>query len=293
MLKQFAEELKVKREQKGIPIEQLAAKSRIDIKYLRAMEDGNFSFLPEIYVKAFIKDYAKMIGLEPEIVLKKFEAAQKGMAFDDNGGTVKGKNETNQNDDKEVKKPAAKTGSTHSYIEPGVSGTPASAPLKSNNNLITIGIVAAAIVIIFSLVYFLFLKNGNEIIVEEKPFNQVVQENQKRYEKKAPAVTNQNESVAASTDSLQLLIKTSDTCWVRIFLDDNKVDEFTFFPNSQKLLKAGKFFKLIIGNSGVIQFELNNKLLEYAGKPGAVSYIKIDSSGIQKLPYPTKSIDQH
>lgn len=286
MLKQFSEELKKKRQQKGISIEQLAAKSRIDIKYLKAMEDGNFSFLPEVYVKAFLRDYAKMVGLDHESILKKYEAANKGYSYDEQSGEaienkdVKAKSE-------EIKKPDTKKAPVHSYIEPGINAPSVSKSSKPNKNIVTFGVIAAAVIIIFSLVYFLFLKSSSNIIVEEKPFNQVVQENQKRYEKKTPAGENQDGSTSETSDSLQLLIKTSDTCWVRIFLDDNKVDEYTFLPNSQKLLKADKFFKIIIGNSGAIQFDLNNKKLNYNGKPGAVSYIKIDSSGVQKLPYPT------
>jgi cytoskeletal protein RodZ len=284
MLKQFSEELKEKRELKGISIEQLAAKSRIDIKYLKLMEDGNFSFLPEVYVKAFLRDYAKMVGLDQNIILKKFDAAQKGLTYDEKGETGKADTIDAQQDNNEIKNDAAKAASVHSYVEPGVSGAPASTPSKSNNNMVTIGVVAAAVVVIFSLIYFFFLRGGNEIVVEEKPLSQVIQENQKRYEEKTNSSNKQNESAISSTDSLNLLIKTSDTCWVRIFLDDSIADEYTFFPNSQKMLRADRNFKLIIGNSGVIQFELDNKPLNFSGKRGAVSYLQIDSSGIKNLP---------
>lgn len=283
MLKKFSEELKEKRELKGISIEQLAAKSRIDIKYLKLMENGNFSFLPEVYVKAFLRDYAKMVGLDHNIILKKFDAAQKGLTYDEKGETGPEENIDAQQGKSENNNDKAKAESVHSYVEPGVSGASASTPSKLNNNMITIGVVAAAVVVIFSLIYFFFLKGGNEIVVEEKPLNQVIQENQKRYEEKTSGPASQNETVN-STDSLQLLIKTSDTCWVRIFLDDSIVDEYTFFPNSQKTLRADRNFKLIIGNSAAIQFELDNKPLSYSGKRGAVSYVQIDSNGIKNLP---------
>ncbi len=63
MLKKFTEELKEQRERAGITLQNVAAKTRIDIKFLEALEDGNFNFLPDIYVKAFIKQYAKFVGL--------------------------------------------------------------------------------------------------------------------------------------------------------------------------------------------------------------------------------------
>ncbi len=81
MFDKFAEELKAAREKNGLTIQQVAAKSRIDIKFLEAMEIGDFSFLPEIYVKAFVKDYSNIVGLDPDVTLKKFDAARHGKVY--------------------------------------------------------------------------------------------------------------------------------------------------------------------------------------------------------------------
>ena len=48
MLDKYAEELREAREKKGITLQQMAAKTRIDIKFLEAIDNGNFSFLPEL-----------------------------------------------------------------------------------------------------------------------------------------------------------------------------------------------------------------------------------------------------
>lgn len=71
MLNKFADELKSKREESGLTLQQLATKTRIDIKFLEAIEQGNFAFLPELYVKAFVKQFAKTIGLDENVILKK------------------------------------------------------------------------------------------------------------------------------------------------------------------------------------------------------------------------------
>ena len=78
MLNKFVAELKDQREKAGITLQNVAAKTRIDIKFLEALEDGNFNFLPEIYVKAFIKQYAKVIGLDEEETLQKYILAKEG-----------------------------------------------------------------------------------------------------------------------------------------------------------------------------------------------------------------------
>ncbi len=77
ILKKFAAELKKTREKNKLTIDQIFTKTRIDKKFLNAIEEGNFSILPEVYIRAFIKEYSKTIGLDPDEVLKKFELAQR------------------------------------------------------------------------------------------------------------------------------------------------------------------------------------------------------------------------
>ena len=78
MLFKFADELKSARLKKGISLEQMAAKTRIDIKFLEAIDNGNFGFLPELYVKAFIKQYANVVELDEDEVIKRYEDAKAG-----------------------------------------------------------------------------------------------------------------------------------------------------------------------------------------------------------------------
>ena len=81
MLDKFAEELKQAREQNDLTLQQLAAKTRIDIKFLEQMEFGDFSFLPEVYARAFIKDYSKVVGLDEVRMLKKYDLAKRNNAW--------------------------------------------------------------------------------------------------------------------------------------------------------------------------------------------------------------------
>ncbi|HIE03215.1 MAG TPA: helix-turn-helix domain-containing protein [Candidatus Latescibacteria bacterium] len=65
--------LKEAREAKGISLEEISGNTRIKPEYLRAMEDGNFSFLPRPYVRMFLKVYAEEVGLDPDEVLAEFD----------------------------------------------------------------------------------------------------------------------------------------------------------------------------------------------------------------------------
>ena len=78
MFKKFVEELKTAREKAGISLQQVSAKTRIDIKFLKALESGDFNFLPDLYVKAFIKQYSKVVGLDEQEVIYNYSQIKEG-----------------------------------------------------------------------------------------------------------------------------------------------------------------------------------------------------------------------
>lgn len=63
--------LKQARKERGLSLEQLEQKTKIRKRYLEAIEEQNFSVLPgSFYVRAFIKNYAEAVGLNPEEILR-------------------------------------------------------------------------------------------------------------------------------------------------------------------------------------------------------------------------------
>ncbi len=59
---QFYKELKELRISKEITLEDLQSKTKINIRYLEAIETGNFELLPTPYLRLFIRAYALEIG---------------------------------------------------------------------------------------------------------------------------------------------------------------------------------------------------------------------------------------
>ena len=61
------------RQEQGLSVEQIATKTMIQARLLRAIEAGNLDGLPEaIYVRGFIKRYAEFLGLNGNDVAKSF-----------------------------------------------------------------------------------------------------------------------------------------------------------------------------------------------------------------------------
>ncbi|MGG1574366.1 helix-turn-helix domain-containing protein [Fictibacillus sp. NRS-1165] len=66
--------LREKREEKGLSLEQLQTETKIQKRYLQAIEDGRYDILPgSFYARAFIKNYSETVGLNFEEVFSQFE----------------------------------------------------------------------------------------------------------------------------------------------------------------------------------------------------------------------------
>ena len=65
------------RTQKGVSLEDIAKATRIDPRYLQAVEKDDFSLLPPatIFAKAYVKAYARCLSLEEAEVMQRFAAS--------------------------------------------------------------------------------------------------------------------------------------------------------------------------------------------------------------------------
>lgn len=74
-LKQFGEELKQLRLEKKISLVDISTETRINVKFLEAIERGEFHILPQTYVRAFLREYATILDLDPLDLLQRYEHA--------------------------------------------------------------------------------------------------------------------------------------------------------------------------------------------------------------------------
>jgi cytoskeletal protein RodZ len=64
------EVLKERREELGQDLREIANDLKIRYDYLKAIEDGDLGKIPaEVYVKGYIREYAKILRLDPEILI--------------------------------------------------------------------------------------------------------------------------------------------------------------------------------------------------------------------------------
>ena len=290
MLKKFTDELKQQREKAGITLQNVAAKTRIDIKFLEALEDGNFHFLPDIYVKAFIKQYAKVVGLDEEETLQSYILAKEGKE------EVVEKVKQEDTGEKKEYTGEQKTKTDIKSNEPAKIFTNDSVNKKSNEDdkkkqkQLIIGVSVIGVVVSVLLVYFLFINGSDDIVVEEKPYEEVLQETPNRYIEEESNQTTV-ETIAANIEELTLTITnvdSSDTSWVLVIVDDKSKEDFLLPPKISRTIKANSNYYFTLGNSGVVKLILNGEVVDFDGRPGAPRYFKLDANGLERVYNPPK-----
>ncbi len=71
----FFEELKKQRISQDIELNEISNRTKINLEYLESIEQGDFDFLPYIYVRLFLKAYCLEIGLDYNDSLKNLDKA--------------------------------------------------------------------------------------------------------------------------------------------------------------------------------------------------------------------------
>jgi len=67
----LGEFLSQKRKEKGFSLEKISQETKINLSYLRAIEEDDYSNLPPpVYLRAIIKKYSRYLHLDPDEVLK-------------------------------------------------------------------------------------------------------------------------------------------------------------------------------------------------------------------------------
>ncbi len=269
----FAEELKRKRESLEITINEIYEKTRIDKKYLEAIEQGDFAIMPDVYMRAFIRKYAEAINSNPDEIIKRYDAAAKGKNLDEIE-IADEKLPTNTIEYPDFDKNLSYDNSKQN---------------DSSDRKINPLIIAAfgVSILLVGLFYFLVIyPDSNEIIVETNVEEILEKRNLEntanRFELNETAEQNatNSDTTKAENDSLTLKIKVIDSSWFRIKIDKTKDAEFTLSANKTKILRAKSNFDLMVGNSGGIELFLNGNKLEFNGIKGKRQIFSVDLQGI-------------
>jgi len=284
MLDRFAEQLKKARLKKGISLQQIAAKTRIDIKFLEAIDNGNFSFLPDLYVKAFLRQYAKSVDLDENETIKKYDDALNGKFIEDD----EPKSLLEQKIEIRTDEPALPKEKQVPVFDATTSANKPKSKTDDLNKKLRLLIYAAGVILVGVVIYFAMSNRTSTIVVEEVPYEKVLEETRDRYEVKEEKVDS-SAAIPLDADSLVLqFINTDavDSAWVMVIHDDSFKEDFLLYPGRSKTVRARENLKFTLGNSGVIMLKLDDQQLSFEGRKASVRHYEISRKGIQRLNSP-------
>ena len=70
--------LRATREQSGLTLEEISARTRIKVTFLQAIERGDFEQLPgDFFARAFLRTYARELHLSPDDIVHEYDASRR------------------------------------------------------------------------------------------------------------------------------------------------------------------------------------------------------------------------
>lgn len=281
-----SQDLKKRREELGLSLEDLFSKTRVRVVYLQAIENKEFDLLPvPVYAKNFIKIYAQALGVDSETVMKEYEGYLNAQ-----------KEQTQPAENVEVEKLSSGVSRKKTYLviafilivvivaqwlisrqhetasdvvnPAGISKNDVQENNGDNVNVSnsmtqqsnTTSVVDAK-------------ESSKPLPLEEKSFSSGnVTKDAVLSQKTVPQ--NFNAQNVNDQDAGLLVIRAVGETWLRVKADQN--------PSFQVLLKPGekfehkaKTFEIDIGNAGGIKIKFRGKDIETLGKGGEVVHLRL------------------
>jgi len=275
--KEFGQKLKEARMKQGIILDQIASKTKINLKFLEYIEEGNLGAIKfeEPFIRAFLTEYCQTIGLDAKEILSEYERLKYGTNVEKN----KKEKGINQITDERAFEIVEDYNEINSENLGNIDETTLSIAKKRAIIILILLLILAFFIGIF---YRTLMKEKSETIIKETKNEEALptvdieqaKEMLKRKEEK---------KVQPKRDSLLLTIFAKDSCWVKIEVDSVKerTIEFLLYPNTKKTLKAERRFDLNVGNSRVLELTLNGKKLEFEGAQKKIRTFSVDAEGVK------------
>ena len=247
----FGASFKKARESKGIPLDRIAAETRISSRFLQAIENEDFHVLPGgIFTRGFIRSYAERVGLDPEQAVADYEKLS------------------------EVREPS----------EPVVTaGAPAR---KINRQLYPVAI--GGLILLIVIFYIVTRDSGSPPETASLPTAPVSQPvTPSTQPAPVPEVAVAAPEVAASapapsTDALALDVEAKETTWIKVMADGASVLPGEILePGATRRFTAKTSIEIAIGNAGGLSLKLNNLPVKVIGQSGQVRKLVITAENLK------------
>jgi transcriptional regulator with XRE-family HTH domain len=250
----LGEELKRLREERGITLSDIAESTRIGTRFLKAIEEGNFSTLPGgIFTRSFIRAYAKKVGMDEDeaVTLYHEQIAEKEAPQ-----PLPARSDSPLKDAPMEESPAP-------VVRPSVEPIFTQATATKSIGRPAIFILVAALVAAIAVIAVLMLKRGNDQDTGSSSTSAAA-----KSQRAGQPGTNQAQQASQSKSDVILapgqpiditLEATNGPSWVRYQIDEGQFATLVLQPGESKVLPpAHDEIKLHLGNTTTLRLKIDN-----------------------------------
>lgn len=244
--------LKKIRQEKGISLEDVHRKTKIQLNILKAIEGESITSLSPVYLKSFLKIYCKFLGVEPQEFMKEYKEPQ----------------------------PKAKT-----QVERAIRMR--EFPVRLNRPLEIIrkaslrfrsfkpskeAIRIFAMVLVIPFLFVILFNLGKAISSRRKNFPAKAERVQAKEQAALPSKPSKPKTPASlsAVSSIKLGIRAKENCWVQVRADGVVVFQRVLEKGRLETWVAKDKFELSLGNAGGVELEINGELFSNLGRRGQV-----------------------
>lgn len=309
--KKFCEQLQEARKAKNLDISRIAEKSKIAQNYLERIEAGEWDFLPHAYVRAFLRTYVQILGLNVDEVLQQFDDITDeppvpipGRGFEEDRPPerrgekkqtkIRRKKLEDVGEEESVRAPLKFSLAGDS---PTAEASRKAVPEESSGNpLLWVGGLIIAAMIVAALLF--WPREETTSNVEEIPFDEVVKEHEEMVADEPETPT--DEGIAQAQDEiatqgaqleeevveeLTLVTQAVQRCYIRITADRDSIplDDIVLEPGMSRTYFADSLFTVVIGNAAGMKLILDGLDLGELGEEGRVVTAIIGPDGLRRL----------
>jgi cytoskeletal protein RodZ len=247
----FGRYLQAIRLEKKISLEQVSHQTRIGLGNLLLLEQEDHDQLPaEVYVKGFLRSYAKAVGADGDEVIRRY-----GSRLD---------------------------------VVQKISKSEFSGKKKDRLTWwkLLLSLVLLICIITVSLIAVVFFQQAPDVnksntaleqksaVAEEQAAEpQTEQQVEPQAEQRSPETD--FKSATEVSDKLLLNVTTVEETWLKVIMDEKAPAVYNLKPGDQLELEATSMFNLLIGNAGGLILTLNGKPVSIPGKSGEVVTIEL------------------
>ncbi|GIV53904.1 MAG: hypothetical protein KatS3mg039_0422 [Candidatus Kapaibacterium sp.] len=236
--------LRNKRTELGLSIGDMSRLTGIRAAILEAIEAGSFDVMPMVYMRSFVRRYARALGIN----------------------------------ERELP-PLAETPSPRK-VSATATAVASVAPSRRASSAIAI-VVAVAVVAGAGYALYLSSESPPPGSPAEPPTSSSQTEAPIETVRTTPSRGLLEYFGSTSSDSLRLEAIATDTAWLSITMDGRRSEQVTLRPGDRRQWSANATIVISIGNAGGVELYRNGERLPPLGKRGeAVRYVRITASDV-------------